>query len=284
MRVSAFLASLCMACGLAHAQGAPPSEAGAPSGVVVNMDALPTPLPRAKPSADELRPLAQVRPRFKPAPETIAAEAAEPVTTAPVAPTPGAVTIANDALPAARVVPLPRVKPATEVAALEPQPSVTPSPLQPAPVQPEAPPPPPAAPVTIVTAPTVDTSIGVEIRGVAQDLNKPAKPFNPTEGFAILSRVRFTSGKTDLPPAAQPLLDSLVQRLQTSQERVRLAAFSGKAGDLSSDARRLSLARAIAIRSYLVAKGIAVDRVDVLAFGGATDGKGDRVDVLVRGI
>jgi outer membrane protein OmpA-like peptidoglycan-associated protein len=267
MRVSAVLASLCVACGVAHAEGTSP-PAAAPSGIVVNMDALPTPLPRPKPSAEDLRPLAQVHPRFKPAPETIAAAVA-----------PDDVVVAPSALPAP--VALPRFKPAREVAALEPQPAVArPVPLPvPAPTTP-----PPAAPVTIVTAPTVDTSIGVEIRGVAQDLNKPTKPFNPTEGFAVLSRVRFSTGKTDLPRTAQPLLDSLVQRLQTSQERVRLAAFSGKAGDLSSDARRLSLARAIAIRSYLVSRGIAVDRVDVLAFGGATDGIGDRVDVLVRGI
>ena len=97
-------------------------------------------------------------------------------------------------------------------------------------------------------------------------------------------RADYSKGKFDIPNTAQPLLDSLVQRLQTTSERVRLAAFSGKAGDLSSDARRLSLARAIAIRSYLVSKGIAVDRVDVLALGGATDGIGDRVDVMVRGI
>lgn len=147
----------------------------------------------------------------------------------------------------------------------------------------EAPTPPPAAPVVIVSAPVTDTSIGVEIRGVAQQTG-PSKPINPIEGFAVLSRVRFPNGKTAIPEQAHATLDSLVQRLLSSRERVRLAGFSGKAGDGSSDARRLSLARALAIRAYLVSKGIAIDRVDVLAFGGATDGISDRVDVLVRGI
>ena len=100
----------------------------------------------------------------------------------------------------------------------------------------------------------------------------------------MLSRVRFSNGKTEIPAQAQATLDVLVQRLLTSRERVRLAGFSGKAGDYSSGARRLSLARALAIRTYLVSKGVAVDRVDVLAFGGASDGISDRVDVLVRGI
>ena len=228
------------------------------SGVVVNLEALPIALPRFKPSPDELRPMSQVRPRPKPTPEMLAAEA-----------------VAQTAVIA--VVPLPRAKPAIEVA----ESAAPPVPEAPTPA---APPLRPAAPVTIVSAPTTDTSIGVEIRGVAQDPFASNKPINPIEGFAVLSRVRFSNGKTELPRQARNVLDPVVQRLLTSHERVRLAAFSGKAGDFSSDARRLSLARALAIRTYLVSKGVAVDRVDVLAFGGATDGISDRVDVLVRGI
>jgi outer membrane protein OmpA-like peptidoglycan-associated protein len=65
---------------------------------------------------------------------------------------------------------------------------------------------------------------------------------------------------------------------------VRLAAFSGQPGDASSDAHRLSLARGLAVRTYLVGKGVPVDRVDVLAYGGSTAGAPDRVDVLVRAL
>ena len=46
--------------------------------------------------------------------------------------------------------------------------------------------------------------------------------------------------------------------------------------------KRLSLERALAVRTYLVSKGVSVNRVDVLAFGGSTDGTPDRVDVLIR--
>ena len=234
------------------------------TGVTVNLGALPVPLPRMKPTPDELRPMSQFRPRPKPTPDELAAVVAEPEV-------------------AGSSVPLPRMKPGLDVAALSPQPVAAPAAS--APVEPAPPPPgPPAAPVVIVSAPTTDTSIGVEIRGVAQDPYASNKPINPTEGFAVLSRVRFSNGKTEIPAQAQATLDVLVQRLLTSRERVRLAGFSGKAGDYSSSARRLSLARALAIRTYLVSKGVAVDRVDVLAFGGATDGISDRVDVLVRGI
>lgn len=228
------------------------------SGVTVNLEALPIPLPRAKPSPDEMRPMSQFRPRAKPTPEELAA-APEAVVTA---------------------VALPRMKPVPDIA----EPAVQPVPPQSASIELPAPPRPPASPVVIVSAPTTDTSIGVEIRGVAHDPFASKGPINPVEGFAVLSRVRFNNGKTEIPAQAQATLDVLVQRLLISRERVRLAGFSGKAGDYSSGARRLSLARALAIRTYLVSKGVAVDRVDVLAFGGASDGISDRVDVLVRGI
>jgi outer membrane protein OmpA-like peptidoglycan-associated protein len=268
MRVSPVLGvlGLWLACGAVSAQ--PMKPLADDSGVTVNLGALPIPLPRAKPSPDELRPMSQFRPRPKPTPEALAAAEATPE------------PVAGQAV--ASSVPLPRWKPTLEVAALTPQPVSLPAANLPA--EPVAPARPPAAPVVIVEGPTTDNSIGVEITGVAEDPFASKKPVNPIEGFAVLSRVRFKNGTSDIPAQAQAKLDVLVQRLLTSQERVRLAGFSGKAGDYSSGARRLSLARALAIRTYLVSKGVPVDRVDVLAFGGASDGISDRVDVLVRGI
>ena len=250
MRVSFVTAFLFAACGVASAQSVTPS--GDPgSSVSVNLDALPIPVPRPKPSASDMRPLAQVRPRAKPELDT--ADVATPEGTR--------VTTALVAAPVA--TPAPPATPAVAPAAVRP-------------------PPPPAVPVTIVSSSADE--FPVEISGVAANPFANAKAVNPLEGFAILSRVRFGTGKTEIPAQAQTSLDTLVQRLLTTRERVRLAAFSGRAGDLSSTARRLSLARALAIRTYLSAKGISTERIDVLAFGGATDGISDRVDVLVRGI
>jgi outer membrane protein OmpA-like peptidoglycan-associated protein len=258
MRVSLVLASFVVLCAAASAQGDGASSGS--SNVTINMDALPIPMPRPKPSPEEMRPLAQARPRPKPDIEN------------------GAAVVVPDA-------PTPREKPEElEVAAVGPTqvPAALPAAKSHADeVQPATPPANPVVPVTIVETPTTDTSIGVEITGVAADPFK--KAVNPLEGFAVLSRVRFSNGKADVPAQARAVLDGLAQRLLASSERVRLAAFSGRAGDLSSEARRLSLARALAVRSYLVAKGVPVERVDVLAFGGAIDGVSDRVDVLVRG-
>jgi outer membrane protein OmpA-like peptidoglycan-associated protein len=105
---------------------------------------------------------------------------------------------------------------------------------------------------------------------------------DPTAGFAVLTQVHFQSGRTELGADAKAALDGLATRLLANEERVRLAAFSGAPGDMSSEARRLSLERAIAVRAYLESKGVPASRVDLLSFGGAVHGASDRVDVLIR--
>jgi hypothetical protein len=65
--------------------------------------------------------------------------------------------------------------------------------------------------------------------------------------------------------------------------RIELQAYGGTKGDKGSDARRLSLKRALAIRQVLIDDGVSPDRIDVRAMGGADDtGPLDRVDVFVR--
>lgn len=71
--------------------------------------------------------------------------------------------------------------------------------------------------------------------------------------------------------------------LETGASRVQLEAYGGPPGDKSSDARRLSLKRALAVRQLLIDNGVPSNRIDVRAMGGADDkGPNDRVDVFVR--
>lgn len=273
MRVSPVLAFVAFACAVPSLAADP---APAASSVTVDLNALPVPMPRFKPSPDEMRPLAQARPRPKPG--VMAPIGDEATTATEEAPASPAV--------AAAPVPLPRAKP-TDIAisAVATAPAAIPAAPPTQAVQPAAAPPPrAAAPVTIVSEPVTDETFPVEITGVPEDPNAARKPVDPTAGFAILSRVRFSKTGSSLSPQAHAALDALAARLLSSRERVRLAAFSGKIGGDSSQARRLSLTRALAIRSYLVSKGVPVERVDVLAFGGPSEGVTDRVDVLVRGI
>ena len=65
--------------------------------------------------------------------------------------------------------------------------------------------------------------------------------------------------------------------------RIEILAYGGAKGDKSSDAHRLSLKRALAIRQVLIDDGVAPERIDVRAMGGVDDsGPADRVDVYVK--
>ena len=71
--------------------------------------------------------------------------------------------------------------------------------------------------------------------------------------------------------------------MTTPNARVELQAFGGTKGDKGSDARRLSLKRALAIRQVLIDDGVSPDRIDVRAMGGVDDsGPADRVDVYTK--
>ncbi len=243
-------------CGVAGAQDAAPAPAD--TGITVNLDALPIVTPRPKPTASDVRPLSLARPRPKPDVEPARVEG-----TLVVPQETAAITSAATPKPA---VATPAPTSAAPVVAAKPAPTATAS---------------AEVPMTIVSSDT--KAFPVEISGVARDPFAGTKTVNPLDGFAVMSRVRFLTGKTEITEQAQTLLDELATRLLQSTVRIRLAAFSGRAGDLSSEARRLSLTRALAIRNYLSTKGVTPDRVDVLAFGGAADGVSDRVDVLVHG-
>jgi outer membrane protein OmpA-like peptidoglycan-associated protein len=98
-------------------------------------------------------------------------------------------------------------------------------------------------------------------------------------------QITFGSGQSDLSPSSAAALENLVKTAPTgdgtSFNVVSYAA--GTPGDPST-ARRLSLARALAVRNALVANGISSSRIYVRALGAsAGDATPDRVDVAVLG-
>ena len=106
--------------------------------------------------------------------------------------------------------------------------------------------------------------------------------------WAKQGEVLFPHPDADLPPEGMDQLKTLAGALNTALDaastRVELDAYGGKAGDKSSDARRLSLRRALAVRQLLIDAGLPSDRIDVRALGGADDhGNADRVDVFLSG-
>ena len=64
--------------------------------------------------------------------------------------------------------------------------------------------------------------------------------------------------------------------------RAQIIAYAAGTSDTASQARRLSLSRALAVRAYMIEKGIASTRLDVRALGYQVEGGSpDRVDISV---
>jgi outer membrane protein OmpA-like peptidoglycan-associated protein len=109
----------------------------------------------------------------------------------------------------------------------------------------------------------------------------------PPSGGAITPgrefRLSFDSGEAAIRDAAKQTLDGLAGSLKSdSSLRLQLMAYAGGDSQTASQARRLSLSRGLAVRKYLIDKGISSTRIDVRALGNKFErGPSDRVDVVV---
>ena len=109
----------------------------------------------------------------------------------------------------------------------------------------------------------------------------------PEPGLTKRSVILFAAGASDPAQSALGSIKFLAGHLNSSMtgagSRIQLLAYGGEKGDKGSDARRLSLKRALAIRQVLIDDGVPAERIDVRAMGGADDGgPSDRVDVFVK--
>jgi outer membrane protein OmpA-like peptidoglycan-associated protein len=109
---------------------------------------------------------------------------------------------------------------------------------------------------------------------------------SPGAGFSRRSQIIFAANAGDPAPnaldAIRMLGGDLNSALNGGAQKIQLQAYGGSRSDKSSDARRLSLKRALAIRNILIEAGVPSGKIDVRAMGGADDGPLDRVDVYVR--
>jgi outer membrane protein OmpA-like peptidoglycan-associated protein len=89
----------------------------------------------------------------------------------------------------------------------------------------------------------------------------------------------------DLDDAARLKLDELSALLLRNERRMQLRAFAASPRpNALSEARRLALHRALAVRGYLIEKGLPGSRVDVRAIGEPEDGSPpDRVEIIYYG-
>lgn len=117
---------------------------------------------------------------------------------------------------------------------------------------------------------------------------KPAKKSKAERDLTKRSQILFPHDATEPARVAAAKLTALAgdlsNALDAGADRVQLEAYGGKPGDKSSDARRISLKRALTIRQILIDNGVPSSRIDVRAMGGVEDGgPHDRVDVYTRG-
>jgi outer membrane protein OmpA-like peptidoglycan-associated protein len=106
-------------------------------------------------------------------------------------------------------------------------------------------------------------------------------------GLAKRGAILFEHSATDPQPSQldgiKLLAGDLNSALEAGATQIQLEAFGGSPNDKSSDARRISLKRALAIRQLLIDNGVPASRIVTRAMGGTTDGgQPDRVDIYVR--
>ena len=98
-------------------------------------------------------------------------------------------------------------------------------------------------------------------------------------------RVTFGAGQTDLSIASATAIRDLGRNTPSSDNTTfNVVAYAAGTSEDPSTARRLSLSRALSVRSALIAGGVSSARIYVRALGSAAgDGPADRVDLTVMG-
>lgn len=92
--------------------------------------------------------------------------------------------------------------------------------------------------------------------------------------------IAFSGGAVSLAADQQAMLAQVAQQLVGNDQRVLLSGYASGTGDAASGARRVALSRVLAVRKYLIEKGIANTRIDVRALGTPSDGSApERVDI-----
>jgi outer membrane protein OmpA-like peptidoglycan-associated protein len=148
--------------------------------------------------------------------------------------------------------------------------------------QPEAPPPQPgaASPPAAPALPPPETPQVATLPPESRDTTPvPAAPEALPRPAAI--RILYAADATELPKAARKDLDGLAVWLQANPDvRVQIVGYASATSATGSDARRRSLFRTLAVRTYLVENGVLSTRMDVRALGDRTDTEPkDRVEV-----
>ena len=125
-----------------------------------------------------------------------------------------------------------------------------------------------------------NTGVVANKQGQSKNSVKAVKTYlSPRQQFQIA----FGKGSAILGKTEGITIDTIAASLKHRNSlRVQLLAYADGASGTLSQTRRLSLSRALAVRSHLINQGIRSTRIDVRALGNKfKDGPSDRVDVIV---
>lgn len=246
--------------------------------------ATPPGIPARKPAVPDAAPGAAARPAPAPSPDS-----GRPL---PVPPSPSLGGTPQVA-PAGRAAPPPPglavgVPPDIAAAPIPPPPSELPQAEAPAGVQFDTPVPPaaPGEPRRITSMPDLPEARGGSAAPrpspevAATPPAPPGPPVEVPDGTEF--RVVYTDTAADaLSEQDTALLDGVAARLRRDEViRLQVTAYASGTPETEREARRLSLDRALAVRSYLIGQGVRGTRIDVRALGThAPAGPADRVDL-----
>ena len=139
-------------------------------------------------------------------------------------------------------------------------------------------PPPPA-----ITAPPVK-GIPETMKNQKMSVLSPNQP--SAEGSVDGGKVTvfFASKSTDLPLGTEPFFTKMVDQVKADKSlRLQLRGYAGSSEGSVSQARRVSLFRALAVRTYLMKRGVRSTRMDIRALGNKVEkGNPDRVDIEIK--
>jgi outer membrane protein OmpA-like peptidoglycan-associated protein len=112
---------------------------------------------------------------------------------------------------------------------------------------------------------------------------RPSRWHDGESGRNVRLRLPYAVAATELSPSAQGQLEALARDIGGNERiRLRLAAYANAGAGSAAKARRTSLARALAVRGFLIERGIKASRIDLRALGHtAAIAEADRVDVVV---
>lgn len=143
----------------------------------------------------------------------------------------------------------------------------------------------PAAPAATGTSTEGGTAApaatGATTGATGQPQTASVPPATATEGQI---RIAFPADSAEIPDAVKAQLDALAQKMASDDNmRIQLLAYASGTPETASRARRMSLSRALAVRSYLIKQGVRSTRMDVRALGNSVEGSpADRVDILPK--